>query len=177
MIGKVFQFFQTLVLLAAIIGFGVVTYQGYKLYRGVADRMDQIGQWIDRFQNQERRWARCEERIDELKKLFDRIRPGESRTIEDVIKEADPTPIPIDQTVIQKPLKPTVIMQSMEGCGPCEDWWRNNAARWEAAGWTVKRENGTDAGPFPWFRVWDGEKWLTVRDRLTLESYKRAGGK
>lgn len=177
MIGKILQVFQTLVLLAAIVGFGFVTYQGYKLYRNVADRMDQIGQWIDRFANQEKRWMKSEERIDALQKMLERLKPGEARTIQDVIEEADPTPIPIDETYVQEPVKPFVVLYSIEGCGPCEQWWRDQAPQWIKAGWIVKRETSTSNRPTPYWYVWDGEKAFWIDGKLDMDSYKRAGGR
>ena len=107
MIAKVISAFQTLVLLAALIGGGVVVYQGYKVYRAIADRIAKIDAWIDRFGDREKKWFGFESRIEQL----------EVSIAQQQEKSGAAKP----------PMTPTVVLYSIEGCGPCERWWREDS--------------------------------------------------
>jgi hypothetical protein len=160
MIAKFLSAIQTLVLIAVLIAGAFVTYQGYRVYRAVSERLEQVDAWIKRFSDQERQWFRLGSRIEKLEVERDLAKQKKEK-----IEAA------------KLPLKPTVIMYSMDGCGPCETWWREQAEPWRLAGWAVRRETSTTSEPTPYWDVWDGEKWFRVAGKLNLESYRSAGGK
>lgn len=162
MIAKVISAFQTLVLVAALIGGGVVVYQGYQVYRAISDRIAKIDAWIDRFGDREKKWFGFESRIDKLE-------------LAELKRKQAGKPPPIEAAKL--PISPTVIMYSIDGCGPCEQWWQEHADAWRKAGWAVRRETSTTSQPTPYWHVWDGTKWMVVAGKLDINTYRSAGGK
>ena len=53
--------------------------------------------------------------------------------------------------------KSTIVMYSMDGCQPCEQWVRNEYDKLIKAGWAVEVRK-TNAGPAPRFYVLVGGK-------------------
>jgi len=160
MIGRLFQAIQTVTLIFAMIGGIYVTYQGYQLYSAISNRMKQIDGWIDRFTDRERRWSRFESRIESLE--LAELKRSEKR-------ESSGAP--------KVPMTPTVILYKLDGCGPCEQWWREHSDAWRNAGWVVKSETSKTSQSTPYWDVWDGEKWMRFDRTLTLESYRKANGR
>ena len=152
--------------LALVFFIGWKSYQAWKFIEAKFARVDRYLQQADEILGQHDR------KFSSLERLIDRVRPGEPAPE----LKTDPTPIPIEETYIQNPLRPTVILFSIEGCGPCEQWWRDKAPEWIRAGWVVKREASQTNQPTPYWKVWDGKKWLDFQRRLDFDVYKAAGG-
>lgn len=154
---RLLQAIQTVTLLFALIGGCWCAWQGYRVYRAVQDRLEKVDRWIDRFADGEKRWFGFESRIEQLEvfRAQQQERSGAAKVA----------------------MKPTVVLYSIEGCGPCEQWWREDSEAWRAAGWVVRRETSTTSQPTPYWDVWDGEKWMRVAGKLNLDTYRSAGGK
>jgi hypothetical protein len=165
MISKIVTVIQSLVLFAVMTVGCYATYQGYKIYLDIRDRVEQMGQWIDRFAMQEKRWLRhvedSEIRMLELKDNLEKLNE---------VKQPENKPV-------QELNKPTVLMFGSESCGPCRQWWSENAKAWMDRGWIVEKRIDESGRAIPYWRVYDGSKWIEINSRLTFDSYRQAGGR
>jgi hypothetical protein len=170
MIGSIFDRIVMVLTMAGVLAFG---YVGYQAYSAVKTKLDAVGKWISKIDgllgDQERRFGIFDRRQKEFES---RIRGlGEMR----VGRDADsPKSDPVQPAIEAE--KPTVWLYSIEGCTPCEQWWISEASKWIAAGWEVKRKMSTSNRPTPYWRVWDGVKWMEFDRTLNMQTYKKAGG-
>lgn len=162
MIESIASIFRSLVMfltLALVVFIGWKCYQAWKVIEDRFSRVDRYLQKADEILGQHDR------KFSTLERLISRIK--------------DPVGSPetkASASEIQHPEKPTVILFSLDGCGPCEQWWRDRAPEWIKAGWVVKKEISSTSQPTPYWKVWDGKKWLEFQTRLDFEVYKAAGG-
>jgi hypothetical protein len=174
-IDSIASILRSIVLLLALLLVVFVGWKGYQTYKAIEAKFAKI----------EKYFAKLEGVIGEhdgaIHRISDTIRKwkiSDRMIVPSSEIEADQTPIPIDNTYIEPVReKPTVILYSINGCGPCEQWWRDQAPLWIRAGWDVKRETSTINRPTPYWKVWDGSKWMEFDRTLTIEKYKSAGGK
>lgn len=96
------------------------------------------------------------------------VPPAESSRTEVVIEvkepAQDPQPSPeppsnADPVTGVEPDGPTIVMVSLEGCGPCDRWW-GQRRKWEDVGWNVQKTYGADGVRlFPTFRIYHKDEW------------------
>lgn len=111
------------------------------------------------------------------------VPPEESSRTEVVIEVKEPaqdpqpnpeTPSNADPVTGVEPDGPTIVMVSLEGCGPCDRWW-GQRRKWEGVGWDVQKVYGADGVQlFPTFRIYHKGKWhqhegyMSYRDAADL---------
>lgn len=137
----------------------------YRVYSAAMDRIKAVSEWISKVEDivgkHSKRLKEIESTSDRMKSIIDRYKSGSMNTIDNNIE----------------PISPTVRMYGSESCGPCSDWWNNESDNWRQAGWIVEKYLDTSGKPIPYWNVWDGSKWLTIKTRLSFETYKKAGGR
>jgi len=92
-----------------------------------------------------------------IRSLTDRFLANEEREI-GLANEASPVKSTITKPDAGIPAStvPTIIMHTMNGCGPCKKWVENDADRWRNAGWSVVVLPPEEGHPsYPWFEITD----------------------
>jgi len=75
------------------------------------------------------------------------------------VEPKQPEPANSDPVTGHEPDGPTIVMVSLQGCGPCEQWWDQHE-KWDAVGWSVQKVYGApDVTAFPTFRIYHGGEW------------------
>lgn len=69
------------------------------------------------------------------------------------------------------PARSTLIVHCFEGCAPCERFMREEAPKFQAAGWVVEKRMDSGDKPAPWFTTYDGELQFEWKAGLTLDGY------
>jgi len=139
-----------------------VGWKGYQAWKFIEDKFTRVERYL---QQADEILGQHDRKFSTLEKLINRIK--------------DPVGSPelkAGSETLTTSLKPTVILFSLEGCGPCEQWWRDSAPEWIRAGWQLKKEISQTSQPTPYWKVWDGKKWLDFQTRLDFGAYKAAGG-
>lgn len=150
---------------------GVVVYK-------VHEQIEKVERWVEAIDATLAKHAVIiQKQGDAVHRLIDRIRPGEPGDAPRDSPEAPPVNPDTANSDIFVPGKPTVLLYSLNGCEPCERWLREQAPRWVASGWAVKRKLSTSKRPTPYWLVYDGTRFMEFDTVLTPEVYRAAGGK
>ena len=107
-----------------------------------------------------------------IKSLTERFaRQVEAKPFEVVEHKAEPI------KTLEPPIRPVIIMHSADEekgvfCGPCRAWIRDEKAKWEQVGWTVKvvKEIETKRG-WPWYEITDRDGRFEVDGPLTDKKF------
>ena len=98
---------------------------GVVVYR-VHQQIEKVERWVEAIDATLANHATIiHKQADVVHRLIDRLKPGESPT---------PSSLPKQEDELFDRGKPTVVLYSIEGCGPCEQWWRDQAPQWIANG-------------------------------------------
>jgi len=163
---------NSILIALAMIGLIAVGVTSYQVIRRIDDQVRSIQKWvgaIDKAFAQSEQLDQVDRRL--ILSLINRGKesPGQPEPRSSQTSDA--------QTNDTRSTSPTITLFGDESCGPCIDWYRNDAPKWESQGWIVKKEQADGKRPRPYFLVNDGKREFWVYEKLTSDSYNRASMK